>query len=190
VHRASAGVKLVTLVLGAVAAVVLPGLPAALALLTAAVAVHLLARLAWRRTLRDLVVVLVTSAVLGAYQWWARGPVRAAEVVADLVALVLLATVVTSTTRSDALLDVVARVVRPLRRVGVRPESVTFAIALLLRSVPVLLGLAVQAREAARARGLERDPRAVVVPAAVRMVGHARATAEALAARGLGDEAP
>jgi len=44
-----------------------------------------------------------------------------------------------------------------------------------------------ESRDAARARGLDRDPRAVVVPAAVRAVGHARRTGEALAARGLGD---
>ena len=41
-----------------------------------------------------------------------------------------------------------------------------------------------ETRDAARARGLERNPRAVLIPAAVRMVAHARATGDALAARG------
>ena len=45
-----------------------------------------------------------------------------------------------------------------------------------------------ETRDAARARGLERNPRAVLVPAAVRMVAHARATGDALAARGLGED--
>ncbi|MBX9245383.1 energy-coupling factor transporter transmembrane protein EcfT, partial [Actinotalea ferrariae] len=34
---------------------------------------------------------------------------------------------------------------------------------------------------------LERDPRAVLVPAAVRAVGRARRTGDALAARGIAD---
>jgi biotin transport system permease protein len=51
----------------------------------------------------------------------------------------------------------------------------------------VLVGTTLESRDAARARGLDRDPRALVIPAAVRMVGHARATGDALAARGLGD---
>jgi biotin transport system permease protein len=44
-------------------------------------------------------------------------------------------------------------------------------------------------RESARGRGLDRDPRAVVVPTVVHVVGYARATGEALAARGLTDPA-
>ena len=44
-----------------------------------------------------------------------------------------------------------------------------------------------QTGDAARARGLERDPRARLVPLVVRSVAHARATGEALDARGIGD---
>ena len=57
-----------------------------------------------------------------------------------------------------------------------------------VETAAVLVQAALESRDAARARGLERSPRAVVVPAAVRMVGHARATGEALAARGLGED--
>ena len=57
----------------------------------------------------------------------------------------------------------------------------------MLRAVPALMRTATEVRDAARARGLERDPRALLVPAAVRAVGRARATGEALAARGIGD---
>ena len=69
------------------------------------------------------------------------------------------------------------------------PRTLTASqpVGLFLRSVPVLVHVVGEARYAARARGLDRSPRAVVVPAAVRMVGHARTTGDALAARGLGD---
>ena len=57
----------------------------------------------------------------------------------------------------------------------------------MIRAVPTTLDLARQTRDAARARGLERDPRARLVPLVIRSVAHARATGEALDARGVGD---
>lgn len=187
VHRLPAGVKLLLLAALGVA-VVLPVGPAAaaggLGLVALATTV---ARVPWHRTTRGLLPVLLTAALLGAYQTWVRGPALGAEVALDLLTLVLAGTVVTATTRSDDLLAVVVRAARPLRHVGLAPETVALAVGLFLRTVPVLVQVVGEARDAARARGLDRDPRAVVVPAAVRMVGHARTTGDALAARGLGD---
>jgi biotin transport system permease protein len=71
--------------------------------------------------------------------------------------------------------------------VGLPPETVALAVGLFLRTVPVVVRVVGESRDAARARGRERDPRATVVPAAVRMVAHARTTGDALAARGLAD---
>lgn len=187
VHRTPAGVKLLLLAATGVA-VVLPAGPAVAAagvgvvvVLTAAAGVP------WRRTSRGLLPVLLTAALVGAYQTWARGPALGVEVALDLLTLVLAGALVTATTRADDLMAVVQRAARPLRHVGLPPETVALAVGLFLRSVPVLVHVMGEARDAARARGLDRSPRAVVVPAAVRMVGHARTTGDALAARGLGD---
>lgn len=189
VHRARPGLKLALLAAAGLALAVLDGPAWALVGLALAVAVHALARLPWRRTGAGAAGVLAVAALLGAYQWWARGAASAVETVADLLALVVLASVVTATTRADALLDTVARAARPLRHVGLPPETVALVCGLVLRTVPVLVHDAAEARDAARARGLERSVRATVVPAAVRMVGHARATGDALAARGVGEPA-
>ena len=113
---------------------------------------------------------------------------RAAETVGDLVALVLLAHLVTATTRVDDMLDTVERALRPLRRFGVRPDRVALAISLVLRAVPATAEAAGQTRDAARARGLERDPRATLTPFVVRVVRDARLRGEALHARGVGDD--
>lgn len=184
-HRAPVGAKLAALVAAGVTVLVVRGPVPALVGLGVAVVCHLVARLAWHRTWRGLVGAALVALVVGAYQTWTRGWERGVETAADLLALVLLATVVTATTRADALLDGVRRAAGPLRHVGMPPETVALAVGLMLRSVPVLLHAVQESRDAARARGLERSPRAVVVPAAVRAVGHARATGEALAARGL-----
>lgn len=188
-HRAPTTAKLLVLAAAGLTVVVLRGPLSAAVALSVAVLAHLVAGLHWHRTRRGLTGFAVVALVVGLYQTWARGWAVGFEAAADLLALVLLATVVTTTTRADDLLDTVRRAARPLRHVGLAPETVALAISLMLRSVPVLVHAAAQSRDAARARGLERSPRAVVVPAAVRMVGHARATGEALAARGLGEDA-
>lgn len=187
VHATPAGVKLAALLGLGVAVVVLSGPLSALVLLGVVGAVAALARMPLVRTLRGLLVVTVTAVVLAAYQWWARGWEVGLEVAVDLVALVLAAMVVTATTAADALLDVVTRLARPLRPLGLRPEVVALTTGMVLRSVPVLVASTREARDAARARGLGRSPRAVLVPATVRMVGHGLRTGEALAARGLVD---
>ena len=187
-HRAPAGLKLAFLTAFAVAVVALRGPLSAVVALGVALLAQLVARIPWHRTTRGLVPALVTAALVGAYQWWARGWATAVEVAVDLVALVLMAAVVTATTRADSLLDVLARLARPLRHVGLAPETFAMVVGLFLRTVPVLARMSLETRDAARARGLDREPRAILVPAAVRMVAHARATGDALAARGLGED--
>lgn len=186
-HRAPIGAKLALLALLGAAVVLLRGPGGALVLLGLAVAASLVARIPAPTTLAGLLPVLVTAAGLGAYQWWQRGPALAVEVCADLVTLVVAAGVVTTTTPADRMLDALERAARPLRRVGLRPEVLALSVALMLRTVPALVETAGEVRDAARARGLGRHPRALLVPAAVRTVARARATGEALAARGLGE---
>jgi len=139
------------------------------------------------RLVRSLWVVLVGLVPLAALGWWQRGWQHGTEVALDLAAVIVLAVVATSTTPADRLVDGLVRALRPLRRLGVSPERVALAVSLMLRTIPSLLTTMTDVRDAAVARGLERDPRAYLVPFAVRAVGRARATGDALAARGLAD---
>jgi len=188
IHRAPAGLKLAGLTLFAVGVVLARGPAWALVALAVALVLQAVSRVPWHRTTRGLVPTLITATLVGAYQWWARGWPSAVEVAVDLVALVLAGAVVTATTRADVLLDVLARAARPLRHVGLAPETFALAVGLFLRTIPLLARTTLEARDAARARGLDRNPRAVLIPAAVRMVAHAHATGDALAARGLGED--
>lgn len=188
VHRAGPGVKLAVLAGLGAAVVLVRGPWSALVALGLVLGVGVVARVSWHRTSRGVAPVLVAALLVGGYQWWARGAAVGVEVAVDLVALVLAATIVTATTRADRLLDVLARAVRPLRHVGLSPETFALAVGLMLRAIPALVASTTQARDAARARGLDRSPRAILVPAAVRMVARAHATGDALAARGLGED--
>ena len=186
-HRLSAGAKLFLLLALGIVVVVLRGPWTGLVLLGGVLAVCLWSRMGLRvlwRTLRSL--VLITLA-LAAYTAWQQGAARATEVVADLWTLVLAATVVTSTTPLDQMLDAFVAALQPLRRLGVDPERVGLAFSLMIRAIPTTIGIAEETRDAALARGLQRSPRARLVPLVIRTIAHARATGEALDARGLGD---
>ncbi|WP_019144443.1 energy-coupling factor transporter transmembrane component T family protein [Aeromicrobium massiliense] len=187
-HRIPAGPKLGLLALYGGLAVWLTGPVSALVLLGVSVALTLVAGMPWRRTLRQVRGLLVLAVVVGAFQTWQRGWPVAVHVVGDLLALVLAALVFTATTPVDEVLTAVERGLRPFRRLGVRPERVALAFSLVLRAIPGILETARETRAAAKARGLERSPRALLVPLAVRTVGRAYETGDALAARGLGDD--
>jgi len=187
-HRTPAGAKLLLLVAAAVVVAVLHGWIASLAALAVAAAL-----LAWAgagplivmRSMRGIAVVAV---LLGAWQVWQLDWQHAVETVGDLLALVLLASVLTTTTRVDDLLDAITRALRPLRVVGVNPEKVALAFSLTVRTIPLTGQLAREAQQAAAARGLERSFRARLVPFVIRVVAHAHATGAALHARGLADD--
>lgn len=125
--------------------------------------------------------------LLGAFQWWVNGWRTAVDVVGVLAVLVLLAALVTLTTRTTAMVDTVVWLCGPLRRAGIDPERIGLLLALGIRSVPVVVGLARQVREAQLARGLGTSPTAFAVPLVVRSLRHADALGEALAARGIDD---
>ena len=186
-HRLPAGAKLLGLMVFAVAVVAVRGPASAAGFLLAALVLAAWSRMGLRVTLGALRRVLLVAALVAAYLAWQQGWERAVESVLDLLALVLAATVLTVTTAIDEMLDTITRALGPLRRLGVSPEGVGLAFTLTIRAVPTTMEIAGETRDAALARGLERDPRARLTPMVVRVVAHARATGEALHARGITD---
>jgi len=187
-HRLPAGGKLVAFLVVGVVVVVVRGPVSAVAFLAAAVALTAWSGAGLRTVLRSLRGILVMAVLLAAYQTWQHGWALAVESVGDLVSLVLLATVLTATTPVDEILDALTRALRPFRRLGVDPEQVALAFSLTIRAIPTTIEIADETRDAALARGLERDPRARLTPLVIRVVAHARATGDALHARGIGDD--
>lgn len=187
-HRLPAGAKLLGILVLAVVVVAVRGPVSAVVALAAAVGLGAYAGLTAREGLRTLRGLLLVAVLLGGFQAWNNGWARAVESVGDLLALVVLATVLTLTTPVDEVLDALVVAMRPLRRLGVDPDRVALTISLALRAIPTTVAIAEETRDAAVARGLERSPRARLVPLVVRVVAHARATGDALHARGVGDD--
>jgi biotin transport system permease protein len=181
-HRCRPGIKLLLLVVLLAVTVRYP-----VAMLVPLVGLYFVGRIPWRvalSTVRPLWTLLV---VTGAFQVLTMGPWRAVEVVCGLLVSVALAGLVTLTTRVNAMLDVLVRVLGPLRRVGVDPARVALLLALTIRCVPMLTGIVSAVREAQLARGAGRNPLALAVPVVIRTLRAADALGEALTARGLDD---
>ena len=187
-HRLPAGAKLAALFVCGLIIAILPGWRSAVVALVLAAVLVAGSRMPPGVLARALRGLAALTAALGAWLTWQAGWQRAVETVGDLVALVLLATVVTTTTPVSAILDALERALGPLRPLGVNPPRVALAASLVLRAIPATVLLAEETRDAARARGLERDPRARLTPFALRVVADAQATGEALHARGVGDD--
>ena len=187
-HRLPAGVKLLGLLVLGTVVVLARGPWSGAVALAVALALAAYGGLGAREGLRTLRGLLLVAVLLGAFQAWSNGWPRAVESVGDLLALVVLATVVTLTTPVDEVLDALTWALRPLRPLGVDPDRVALTFSLALRAIPTTVAIAEETRDAAVARGLERSPRARLVPLVVRVVAHARATGDALDARGVGDD--
>ena len=186
-HRAPAGVKLVVMVAAGVGSVLLDRPWQVLVALTVVLGAYAAAGLPPRVVARQLRPLAWVAGVTAVFQLLVSGWERAVVVVGVLAVLVLLAALVSLTTRTTELVDAVVAGCRPLRALRVDPERVGLVLALGVRCVPVVVGLAEEVRDAQRARGLAASPRAFAVPLLVRSLRHADALGEALAARGLDD---
>lgn len=187
VHRMPVGAKYLLVLALTVPPVVVGRPDVTLAFLVATALALAAARLPARMAYRLPMTLVLLLATLCAYHLLMGNPTSAVTVPGAVLVAVLASRLLTMTTPGPVLLDALVAAARPLRVVGVDPERFGLAVALMVRSVPFLLGSFSDVRAAARARGLERNMYAAVAPVVVGAVAYAHATGEALAARGLGD---
>lgn len=187
-HRLRPGAKLLGLFLFGALTVAFRSVPVGIVALVIGVALALLSGMRAKDLLRVGRRFAIVGVLLFAFQAWQRGWEHGFAVVATLFALLLAASALTASTAADELIDTIVWLLGPLRRFGVRPEQVALAFSLTIRSIPIVLAQARETRDAAKARGLERSPRAYLIPFVLRVVAHAQLTGEALRARGFGDD--
>lgn len=184
VHALSAGWKLIALAAAATGAFFVSDLAVLGAALAACLALFALARLPLGTVadqLRPLLpVVALFFAVQAAFVGWEAGAVM----VGRFTLLVLLASLVTLTTRASDMIDTLERALGVLRPLGVNAGKLSLMLALTIRLVPVLLGLVQEIRMAQRARGVERSALALLVPLMVKTLRMADHLTDALEARG------
>lgn len=184
-HRAPSGWKLAALAVTGLALSLLRPSPLATAIVLVVVsALYPFGRLPWRALLTAWWRLRWLILVLGGALWIFTSVQDAVVNTGRVVSLLLLADLVTRTTRMGDLLEVLQRVLRPLRHVGVDPDAVALTISLTIAMIPVIAGFAGQVRDAQRARGVRLGLRSAL-PLLVLTMRHADDVGDALIARGV-----
>ena len=188
VHAVPAPAKLLALVTAGVVLFLIDDILLLLAALVPVAAGYAMARLPFRPVLRQATAVLPFLVVICVFHAVIHDPLAGATVVLRLTLLVLLAVLVTLTTRASDMIDCLEAALRPLAPLGVNPVKVSFVLSLTIRLIPTLFEIAREVVEAQRARGLHRNPVAVVVPLFIRSLRLGDELADALNARGFEPE--
>ncbi|HZI05733.1 MAG TPA: energy-coupling factor transporter transmembrane protein EcfT [Archangium sp.] len=190
VHAVPAGAKMLGLLATGTGLLLFSSLPVLSCALVGTLGLYALARLRPREVapvLRLSAFVLVPLLVLHALL---SGWEPALEAVLRLAVLLLLATLVSLTTRASDMLDTLERALRPLARFGLHPARLGLLLSLTLRFIPLLATWLREIQEAQRVRGLERNPLAVLVPLLVKTLRTADTLADAIDARCFDPEEP
>ncbi|GAA3965965.1 CbiQ family ECF transporter T component [Gordonia caeni] len=186
IHRLPAGVKLLALIAAILAMTLSVHTPIGAGVAVGAVlVVFVLAGLGPRRAWPLLRGPFLFVAVIFVFQVFLTDWRRAAVVCAVLLASIGLAAVVTLTTRTTDLLAAIVAALAPLEKLGVRTDLIAMALALTIRSIPLIAEVFTQVDQARRARGLRPGPRVLFVPAVLAALETADGFADTLAARGL-----
>lgn len=141
-------------------------------------------RRAFRAIRPVLPVVVLILVVQGIFYSFERGTVLSSR----LLTAVLLAGLLTYSTRTTEILDLVYRTLGPFRRLGANPWQASLALSLTITSIPVVSASVRASREAYLARGEKASIPGVVVPVAVRLIRSSEAIGDAISARGLEED--
>lgn len=152
-------------------------------LLVAVLGLYRLAGIGFPTALKQVRPLLWVLALLFAVQLFVAGWQEAAAMVLRLCALVLLAALVSLTTRVSDMIAALERACAPLARFGADPERIGLALSMALRFIPVIAGVAGEVREAQKARGMERSLVALATPVVIRTLAMADHIADAIEAR-------
>lgn len=186
IHRLPAGAKLGGLLLATALVLALPGTWGAMAAGLAGATVLVAARLPAGRVLRELRAPVVMLTLLFGFQALLAGGGWEDMMVAvtRFAALILLATLVTLTTRVMDMVDLFEWLFGLMRPLGVNPAKMALMLALTIRFIPMLGEQVREVRMAQRARGVERNIAALFVPLLVKILTMADDLTAALEARG------
>ena len=183
IHKTPPGLKLVIMAVLGTLLFVYPNTVFAAITLAVVVVLYPLARISFKVMLAQLKPIFIILILLFAVQWLMVGWQSGLLVVLRLCALMLVASLITLTTRSSDMIDALERRLTWLYYLGINPAKISLALSLALRFIPVLAAITQEVREAQKARGLNNSVIAVAIPVIVRTLKMADSIAAALEAR-------
>lgn len=188
IHRVPAAVKLSILLIGSAALFMVSSIPVHAAELVLIAGLFHAARLPWRDTFRQLRTVLIFLVPIFLFHVFITDWMLGLETVLRILVLLLLAVLVTLTTRPTEMIDVLEAAIRPLRHVGINPSKTSMMLSMVIRFIPMMMREAQEILEAQRARGLDRNAIALLMPLLIKTLKMADDLSEAIEARGYDPE--
>ncbi len=185
-HLAPAWFKVLLLAAVSVLMIFVQDMATGVAFACASLALYLSTLPPWRTAVKAILWTFLFAAMAGGYQLWRGEWQLGVDIATDLLTVVFLALAVSTATPMSEMLDLLSGILRPFRRF-VPHETIGLMFSLLIRLIPEMVQILGESRQAAMARGAERSPRAILVPAATRTVGFAVDLGQALHARGIAD---
>jgi biotin transport system permease protein len=183
VHRLKPGIKIMSLAVFGTLIFAFSSIPLAFSAFASVLILHRISGIPLSIGISQLKPTIVILAVIFVVQALIDHWTTAVLVVVRLSALLLLASLVTLTTRTSDMIESLEHGLEWLRFLGVNPAKASLTISLALRFIPVLATIAGDVREAQRARGLDRSIIAVAIPVLVRTLKMADDIANAIEAR-------
>lgn len=184
VHRAPAGLKLALLAIAGAAFAFVHHSIALAAGLAIVGALYAWAGLSLRDALRTLAPVLITIALFAALQIAFVGYSAGLATLLRATSLVLMAALVTLTTRFADMIDTLTSLASPLARFGLSPAKTGLALALAIRFIPVLMKDYQDIQDARAARGGSPWGVLALGPLLIKTLRMTTDLSDAIAARG------
>ena len=184
VHRTPAPIKLLLCIAASSALCVLQPLWLLGTMLAGICGLYGLARLPVAALLAALRPVLVMGAMIFALQVWLAGWQPAGAVLMRILALVLLASLVTLTTPLSDMIETITKAARPLAPLGLSPPKLALAVALTIRFIPALLKDMQEIQRARMARGGSGYSIFALGPLIIKILFMTNTLGDAIAARG------
>jgi len=188
VHRVNPSIKFVSLIVFIIASTIWAhtlthaGICLAAPLLLLAVA-KIPPKIVWGQLWPPLPFLLF----LGAFNWWQQGWEKALVVTLVIMSSIGMAAVLTLTTTVAEMLEALEKALSPTARFGVPVESISLAISLTIRLIPLQFATVGEVLDARKARGADFSITAFGAPVMIRSIRRARVIGDALLARGVGD---
>lgn len=138
----------------------------------------------WLRSLLGLTWLII---ILAAYYVFFGNIAQGADVLLTLMCMVAFSKVLLTTTPLPRIIDGFVSLCTPLKIFGIKPERIAIAIAVMIRSIPVIMNEHTMISHALISRGVKVAPHRTFTPLIISTVAYAHETGDALAARGLMD---
>ena len=183
IHRLPAGLKLAIVFFCSIGLFYLPSLLLAVCSLIFIWCLFFLAGFPLLQPVFELKKILWFLVALFIVQYFSNNLASAALVIIRLSSLLLLATLVTLTTPFSKMMACFEKLFSFTRFFGVNPAKISLGLSLTLRFIAIFSDIAKDVREAQKARGLENNVFAVIMPVLIRSLKVQADVAAAIEAR-------